>query len=46
MDAIKMQKIKCTSRAQMLGFAPYLHTWEGRKSQNPQSAHLACEVRK
>jgi hypothetical protein len=37
-----MQKTKCVSRAQMLGFAPYLHTWEGRKSQNQQSEHLAC----
>ncbi len=33
----------------MLGFAPYLRTWEGRKSQNLSgallSAHLACELR-
>jgi hypothetical protein len=40
------QKMKCTRRAHMLGFAPYLRTWEGRKLQNGQSAHLACEVRK
>ncbi len=38
-------KTKCASRAQVLGFVPYLQTWEGRKSQNQQSAHLACEVR-
>ncbi len=46
---ILMQKTKCASRAQMLGFAPYLRTWEGRKSQNRSgallSAHLACELR-
>jgi hypothetical protein len=41
---------KCASRAQkMLGFAPYLRTWEGRKSQNWSglllSAHLACKLR-
>jgi hypothetical protein len=33
----------------MLGFAPYLHTWEGHKLQNRSdallSAHLACELR-
>jgi hypothetical protein len=32
----------------MLGFAPYLCTWEGRKLQNWSgailSAHLACEL--
>ena len=49
MSMIPMQKTKCASRAQMLGFAPYLRTWEGRKSQNLSrallSAHLACELR-
>jgi hypothetical protein len=44
MDTIKTQKTKCASRAQMLCFVPYLHTWEGRKLQNRQSAHLACKV--
>jgi hypothetical protein len=46
---IPTQKTKCASRAQMLGFAPDLRTWEGRKSQNRSgaflSAHLACELR-
>jgi hypothetical protein len=45
---IPMQKTKCASRAQMLGFAPYLCTWEGRKLQNWSgallSAHLACKL--
>ncbi len=43
-----MQKTKCASRVQMLSFAPYLRTWEGRKSQNQSgvllSAHLACKL--
>ncbi len=34
MSMIPMQKTKCASRVQLLGFAPYLRTWEGRKSQN------------
>jgi hypothetical protein len=50
MDAIsgchQAHKTKCTSRVQMLGFAPYLRTWEGCMLQNQQSVHLACEVRK
>ncbi len=43
---IPMQKKKHANRVQMMGFAPYLRTWEGHKLQNQQSVHLDCKVRK